>query len=459
MGKSRKRNIERWKGVFKVGLMEYRKLDRPLQILLLGVLLAHLGSYLVMPMLPIILTTETELSLVQIGTILATIAIAFQFGSITGGVLADRIGRRFIIGLGALITAGGVMSFGLFTDYLFLLISATIMGLGNGLNAPSTKAAIAAFASSSGNQTTAFSLRGIAANVGTGTSGLVIFFLLADASRTIFFIAAAIYVGLALVSWFLLPKNCGDIPCPSLPLGAYGEALMHRPFIIFSVVTVLIWALYAQFSFALPLRATVVMDNPKNISLIWTFNSFIVITLQGLITKRFITKMNPIAALGVGVLFITAGISSLFFYNGFVLFMVSGAIFVIGEMMILPTIDSVISQLSKPELISLFFALSNVVYGLGEAGGKTIGGRLLEVGGVNNASPSIVFAAAGCLLFFLVMILRRWGSLTESLTRAAQDPRRPEVAPRILAEPAQNRTHPLHRFEPEIFFRKKPTTD
>jgi MFS family permease len=445
--------------MMKVGLMEIRKLDRPLQILLLGVLLAHLGSYLVMPMLPIILTAETGLSLIQIGTILATIAIAFQFGSITGGVLADRVGRRLIIGLGAFITAGGVISFALFSDYLLFLVSAVVMGLGNGLNAPSTKAAIAAFASSSGNQTTAFSLRGIAANIGTGTSGLVIFFLLTEASRTIFWISGAIYVTLALVSWMLLPKNCGSIPCPELPLGAYGEALKHRPFIIFSLVTILIWALYAQFSLALPLRATVVMDQPKNISLIWTVNSLIVITFQGFITKRFITKMNPITALGTGVLFITTGISSLFFSNGFAFFIICGALFVIGEMMILPTVDSTISQLSKPELISLFFALSNVVYGLGEAAGKTIGGRLLEVGDVNFAFPWGVFAITGMIIFFLVMLLRNYGPLMESLAKAAQDPGRPEVAPRVSAEPAQNRTYPLHRFEPEIFFRKKATTE
>lgn len=45
--------------------------------------------------------------------------------------------------------------------------------------------------------------------------------------------------------------------------------------------------------------------------------------------------------------------------------MISGAIFVISEMLILPTIDSTISQLSTAELVGLFFALANVVYGLG----------------------------------------------------------------------------------------------
>lgn len=439
--------------------MEFRKLDRPLQVLLLGVLLAHLGSYLVMPMLPILLKTDVGLSLVQIGTILATIAIAFQFGSIFGGVLADRIGRRFIIGLGALITAVGVTGLGVFSGYLLLLVAASVMGLGNGLNAPSTKAAIAAFASSSGNQTTAFSLRGIAANMGTGTSGLIIFFALAEASKIIFWISGGIFVALALSSWILLPKKCGDIPCPSLPLGAYGEALKHKPFIVFSLITILIWALYAQLSLALPLRATEVLPNPKNVSLIWTINSVIVITLQGMITKRLITKMNPISVLAIGVLFITAGVSFLYFANGFFLLIASGAIFVVGEMLILPTVDSTISQLSKPEMISLFFALSNVVYGLGEAGGKTVGGRLLSIGGEGSSIPWLIFGISGLVIFFLVLSLRGWEPLSTSLIEAANDPRRPEEAPSVLADPVNHRTHPINRYEPEVFFRKKPKVE
>jgi MFS family permease len=117
------------------------------------------------------LKVDTQLSIVQIGTILTGIAIAFQFGSIFGGILADRVGRRFIIGLGALIGAAGLIGFGLFDAFWLLLLMAITTGLGNGLNAPSTKAAIAALASSK-NRTTAFSMRVIAANIGTGTAGL-----------------------------------------------------------------------------------------------------------------------------------------------------------------------------------------------------------------------------------------------------------------------------------------------
>lgn len=59
------------------------------------------------------------------------------------------------------------------------------IGAWNGLNAPSTKAAIAALASKE-NQTTAFSLSGIAANIGTATAGLIVFFLISVSLQIIF---------------------------------------------------------------------------------------------------------------------------------------------------------------------------------------------------------------------------------------------------------------------------------
>lgn len=436
-------------------LKRFKQLDRSLLILLTGVLLTHIGTYMVLPMLPIILKTDAGLSVIQIGTILASIAIAFQVGSIVGGFLADRIGRRFIIALGALITAIGISGFGFIEGYFLLVLMAITMGIGTGLNAPSTKASIAAL-SSKDNQTTAFSLRGIAANIGTAIAGLVVFFLITGASKLIFWIAGIIYLIVAIKSWILLPKNCGDASCPTIPKGAYKEVFKNKPYIVFSIASIFIWALYAQFSLALPLRATIVLPEPKNVALIWTINSAIVILAQSIITKRVIERIQPLSALGTGVLFIGAGIATLYFSQSFFHLAISAAIFVMGEMMILPTIDSTISQLSKAELIGLFFALSNVVSGLGEAGGKSIGGGLLELGGT---LPWVIYGGTGIILFIMIMLLKKWEPLKTSLERAAKKENKPKHAPRMPVEPHQHRTHPLSSWEQEIFFRKKTRTE
>ncbi|WP_141432563.1 MFS transporter [Bacillus sp. 03113] len=438
-----------------MGISEMMKLERPLFILMLGVLLSHLGTYMVVPILPIMLKVEAGLSLVQIGIVLASIAISFQFGGILGGFLADRIGRRFIIGLGALIGAGGLIGLGLFTSYVFLLLMAITIGLGNGLNAPSTKASIAAL-SSKEHQTTAFSLRGIAANIGIATAGLVIFFFISGSSQIIFWIAGIIYIVLALKSWLFLPKNCEDPPCPHISVGAYKEVFNNKPFLVFSVGGILIWALYAQFALALPLRATEILHDPQNVALIWTINSIIVIFTQGIVTAWIIKRLHPLTALGLGILFIGFGVGSLYWSSAFIHLMISGAIFVLGEMLILPTIDSTVSQLSKAELIGIFFALANVVSGLGEAGGKFAGGKLLELGTEVGYLPWTVYSVSGIFLLFIVgVILKRWVPLQLALQEAANKPNIPEHVPKVTTGPIQHPSHPFNGWEPEVFLRKR----
>ncbi|MFE8703088.1 MFS transporter [Cytobacillus sp. FJAT-54145] len=431
------------------------KLNGPMRFLLLGVLLSHLGTYMVTPMLPITLKMDAGLTLVQIGAILAAIAISFQFGSIIGGVLADRLGRGVVIGLGAIIAAGGFIGFGFFEGFTWLLVMAVITGLGNGINAPSTKAAIAALASTE-NRTTAFSMRGIAANIGVGSAGLIIFFLITGSTKIIFWIAGIIYIILALVSWFFIPNRCGEAPCPPVPIKSYGEVLKNKPFLVFGGVSILIWALYAQLSLALPLVATEILPDPKNVALVWTINSAIVILFQRAVTKYFINRLHPLTALAIGVLVVGIGVGSLYFSSSFIHLVFSGAIFVFGEMMILPTVDSTVSQLSKAQLIGVFFALANVVSGLGEAAGKSVGSRLLEVGSV---TPWLTYALTGVSLFFIVLLLKRWNPLNRSLIDAAKSEDKPESAPRVPIIPSQNRSHPYNDWVPEIFFRRKPHTE
>jgi MFS family permease len=115
--------------------------------------------------LPILLKTETGLNAAQIGFTLAVISVFMQAGSVVGGILADRTGRRFIIALGAIIRALGLLGFAYFSAYPFILLTAVFSGLGLGLNAPSTKAFISSLVKEE-MRSNAFSLRGIFANIG-----------------------------------------------------------------------------------------------------------------------------------------------------------------------------------------------------------------------------------------------------------------------------------------------------
>lgn len=434
----------------------FKTMDKSLYILFLGVLLTHLGTFLVIPILPIMLSEGIGLSFSTVGAVLATYAIAFQLGSMLGGFLADRLGRRTVISGGAFIAGIGFFCIGFFDTYVPVLLSVAIAGLGNGLNAPSTKAAIASIASKE-NQTTAFSFRGIAANIGTGVAGLIVFFLITGSPIIVYWIAGITYLIITVLSWIFIPKGCGEEECKPVPLGAYKEVFSNKPFVVFGLVSILIWALYAQLALALPIRATDVLENPGHVALIWTIKSATVIFLQTVITKHIISKLHPLFALFIGLLFIGGGIGYLYFASSFLGLVISGTIFVLGEMLILPTIDSTISQLSKANLIGLFFGLANVIAGLGEALGKFFGGMLLDLG-TNSYIPWITFTIASFFIGGLVILLMRWKPMQESLVLASQQEDKPKEAPRVNPGPQDHQSLPLHRWEEEIFFRRKSPT-
>src|SRR5690625_6474362 len=99
------------------------------------------------------------------------------------------------------------------------------------------------------------------------------------------------------------------------------------------------------------------------------------ILLQYLIAKLVISRIHPFVALSIGLIFIGGGIGTLFWASSFFGLIISGSIFVLGELLILPTIDSTISQLSKDRLIGLFLVLAIVFTGIGAADGIIVGCR------------------------------------------------------------------------------------
>jgi MFS family permease len=388
--------------VFKTN---FNLLPLSLKILLLGVLLSHLAYYMVLPLLPIILKVLKGLTIIQIGTVLAVSSFSYQGGSVLGGFLADKIGRRLIITVGAFIKGLALVGFGLATTYSLLILVALLNGIGGGLNSPSTKAAIAALTSEEDHKTTVFSLRGIAANIGIGSAGLLTYFLIGQESVVVFYISASIFAVLAIISWLYVPVNCKEDECEKISLQTYKEVLRNKAFVIYSIMSIFVWGLYAQFALALPLRAESFMKNPTAVSLIWTFNSILVVLLQTSITNRVLERINPMNALAIGTTFIGIGISSLYFANHFALLIVSGVIFVIGEMILMPTIDVTITKLATVQLIGTYFGLANFIFGLGEGLGNFGGSRLLSLG-IQTYLPWMSYFSLAVVVALVIYFIR-----------------------------------------------------
>jgi len=286
--------------------------------------------------------------------------------------------------------------------WLFAVLSA-ISGLGVGLNAPSTKAALAALASDDDHQTTVFSFRGIAANVGIAAAGGLSYFVLGGSFSVIFWTAAGLFAVLGLLSRFGLPRSVGGSSGTPVRLSDYRRILADRKYVGFSLLSLLIWALYTQFSLSLPLKANAVLSNPNAVRLVWTINSLTVILLQAPVSKIILRRIHPLAALSAGVLLIGIGLGAVYWAASFPLLIVCGVVFIFGEMLLMPTIDATVSKFAQAQTFGVFFGISNFVAGLGEGTGKYLGGQLFRAGTERAFPWTALFISA------LALSLLLWG--------------------------------------------------
>jgi MFS family permease len=400
----------------KFGMKKF-SLSKDIIVLLFAELLTHLGAYLFIPIFPVILGSDKGIDPTKIGLIIGMISLTSQIGNILGGLLSDRVGRKTTIALGSFIEALAVFGYGVSNEYLSFLVCSMIFGLGNGIYSPSVKASIASLTSKSAKtRTTAFSIRGIAANSGVGIAGLLILILVNGKSSTIFFIAGSIFLALGIITSILLPKGCGDEECPKIPINSYMLIIKNKAFIIYTLASILVWAIFAQLNLLIPLRADAVLDNGKMVGIIWTITSIIVIVFQGIISKYILQKINPFSGITIGVLFFGLGLFLIGISYNFLLLTLSASIFLIGQMLVFPTIDSITSQLAHAELIGAYFSVANLISGIGNAFGNFLGGKIISIYGINtNLFPWTIFAIFALTTSIIMFMVQRIPIISKSL--------------------------------------------
>lgn len=393
-----------------------RWLGRSMGVLLAGILLFHAGWYMLLPYFAILFTTRRGLTPAEVGVVLAAQSLSLLAGSLAGGSLADRIGRKPTMLSGLVLRAVGVGALGLAAEMPGLLVAAGVAGLGGGLYGPAAKAGIALLATGE-ERTAAFSLRGIAANVGTSGGPLLGSLLVGGPMPVLFGAAAALHAGLAAATWGLLRE-------PSAPqepeARAWGAAVADSPYLVLSLVTTLAWALFSQLSLAVPLHASRVLGLQAMIGLLWTASSLVVILLQTTVTRWLLGRLHPLSAMGAGTALMGAGLGLVAFARSFGGLLGAVMVFVVGEMLLLPVADTAVSLMARREAVGSYFGLSSFTWGLGEGLGNLAGGALMQYALTSGrvGLPWGVYAVAGAVIGGLCWGLRRWQPLDARLRPA-----------------------------------------
>lgn len=365
-----------------------------LKVLLAGILFFHAGWYMLVPYFAVLFTARRGLTPAQVGFVLAAQSFTLLLGSLVGGTLADRYGRKLTMVAGLVLRTAGVGLLGVAASVPAALGAAAIAGVGGGFYGPSAKAAIAVLATGD-EKTTAFSWRGIAANVGTSLGPLAGAMLVRGPMAVLFGLAAAVHGLLAIATWALLPADAEAIgPQVRAP---WRDTLADVPYIAFSFVATLSWALFTQLTIAVPLYAGRVLGLGAAIGLLWTISSLAVIGLQVMVTRLVISRMRPASAMALGVAILGSGLGLVGLARTFPGLLLAVLVFVAGEMLLMPTVDSTVSLMAPAGAVGSYFGVASFAWGLGEGVGNLIGGALMQyaLGRGRPGLPWGVYFAAG----------------------------------------------------------------
>ena len=87
--------------------------------------------------------SELGLGSVEVGVVSATLTLAIAVGALTGGVLADRVGRSRVFGVTVGLYAVGAATVALADDRGVLVVGVAVLGLGSGADLPASIALVA----------------------------------------------------------------------------------------------------------------------------------------------------------------------------------------------------------------------------------------------------------------------------------------------------------------------------
>jgi len=373
----------------------YDEYPRQFWILILGMFIDRLGGALMFPFFTLYITRKFDVGMTEVGVLFGLFSIASVVGSMFGGALTDRLGRKGMLIFGLIASALTSLLMGLVNSIELFFASALFVGLFANAGGPAQQAMVADLLPEE-RRAQGFGILRVVANLAV-TIGPAIGGLLAAQSYLLLFIcdavASSITAGIvALAIRETKPASHPDEPEQTMAqtFGGYWDVLRDSTFVLFIGACILMTLVYMQMNttLAVYLRDTHFVPE-QGFGYILSLNAAMVVLFQFLITRR-ISKYRPLIVMAVGTLLYAIGFGMYGFVSAYVLFLVAMVIITIGEMMVAPTSQALVARLAPEDMRGRYMAVFGFSWVIPSAVGPLLAGLIMD-----NADPRWVWYAAG----------------------------------------------------------------
>ncbi len=362
-----------------------------------------IGNTLLNPFFALYVTQKFHVGMTQAGILLAANSVAGIIGSTIGGAMADRYGRKWIILFGLVVSALSGLTLG-FVNKFYLFYSLSIfVGLMGSVANPAHQAMIADLLPPE-KRSEGFGILRVVANFAWIIGPTIGGFLASINYLYLFLSDAVISVITAFLVFRLIPetkpqpKDNSEGESLSKTFSGYAYALYDSPFMAFILASILMILVYQQMYSSLSVFLRDVHKvGPQFYGLIMSSSAVTVVLFQ-LSVSRFIKRYPPFAMMAVATFFYMIGFTMYGFVGTIPLFIVAILIITVGEMIAMPTSNSLAASFAPEDKRARYMAIFGWTWAVPAMIGPWAAGLVMD-----NYDPNYVWYIGGALCVVAIL--------------------------------------------------------
>lgn len=358
----------------------------------------RVGGTLLFPFFSLYITGRFGVGMTQAGIILGMFSIFGLFGSMIGGALTDRFGRKKLILFGLVFSSLSTLSLGLVDEFAMLYPLAVVVGILSDIAGPAHSAMMADILPERQRQE-GFGILRVTANmawiIGPSIGGFV-----ANRSYLTLFVTDAVVSLLValLVFRFVVethPQKHDAQEHESLltTFKGYSIVLRNLAYMAFMFACMLMGLVYQQMYNSL---SVYLRDNhgieAQGYGFLMTVSAITVILLQFWVTRR-IKHRPPFLMMGLGTIFYMIGFGMFGFVSLYWLFALAIVVITIGEMIVMPTTQALAANFAPEAMRGRYMAVYSLTYMIPQTVGPAAAGIILD-----NYNPNLLWYLGALIL-------------------------------------------------------------
>jgi MFS family permease len=347
----------------------------------LGTLINRFGSF-VIPFLSLYLTSQRQITISLAGLIVSLFGVGAFAAQLVGGELADRLGRRPVMLMSLFVTPVFMALLGFVNSVPMIAGSTLILGFFSELYRPATGAIVADIVPSSA-RTRAYGYLYWAVNLGFAFAPILAGFM-ANINYLWLFIGDALTTFIyGLLIFYRVPETRPEAASKTVhvPLRERMRQVRREPILLaLTGLTLLIGIVYMQGYVTLPLDMRAHGLTPADYGIATSANAILVVLLS-IQVSNLAGKWPRFGAMAVSALLLGIGFGYTGLAFNLITFVLSVAIWTLGEIAFNAVAPALIADLSPVELRGLYQGIFGSAWGLAFFIGPVLGSWVFEAFG------------------------------------------------------------------------------